>query len=319
MSTNSTIQPTCSFFVHLYMGNCMMLMRHIKINMFVTIVFIGLTIFARSSGQTNEMRKVLGPIQNPLITEASGLAASRQNENVLWVHNDSGDQNRIFALNSTGKHLGIFFIKGAKAIDWEDLAIGPGPLDEYDYLFIGDIGDNNVDRQIKQIYRVVEPEIDANRFPKDSTLTKTEIINFSYPDKNYDAEALMVDPITKDIYVITKCSNNARLYRLAFPQQIKKLNKAEFIGELKMTDVTAADISASGGEILVKTYNDVYYWTRFPGRSLSDVLLNDVPKRLPYVPESQGESIAWHPNSLGYYTTSEEKGGVEAQLIFYKF
>ena len=69
-------------------------------------------------------RSSAGTLQETAITEASGIAASRKNPGVLWVHNDSGDVNRVFALTPAGTHLGIYTITGAGAVDWEDLAIG---------------------------------------------------------------------------------------------------------------------------------------------------------------------------------------------------
>jgi len=38
----------------------------------------------------------LGLINNDSLNEVSGLAASRKNSNVLWTHNDSGDESRVF-------------------------------------------------------------------------------------------------------------------------------------------------------------------------------------------------------------------------------
>ncbi len=50
----------------------------------------------------------LGQLEYEWLNEASGLAASKNNENVLWSHNDSGDDNVIYALNLRGEHLGIY-------------------------------------------------------------------------------------------------------------------------------------------------------------------------------------------------------------------
>ena len=69
----------------------------------------------------------LGQLEYEWLNEASGLAASQKNENVIWSHNDSGDDNVIYALNLRGEHLGIYIIEGADARDWEDIAVGPGP------------------------------------------------------------------------------------------------------------------------------------------------------------------------------------------------
>ncbi|HNT88181.1 MAG TPA: WD40 repeat domain-containing protein, partial [Candidatus Hydrogenedentes bacterium] len=46
--------------------------------------------------------------QWPALTEISGLLDSRQNPGVFWVHNDSGDAPRLYALSHTGEHLGVY-------------------------------------------------------------------------------------------------------------------------------------------------------------------------------------------------------------------
>src|SRR5690606_1795107 len=42
----------------------------------------------------------------PELEEASGLAASRRHAGVLWMHNDSGGEPEVFAVDSTGAVLG---------------------------------------------------------------------------------------------------------------------------------------------------------------------------------------------------------------------
>jgi len=58
----------------------------------------------------------LGLINNDSLNEASGLAASRRNPNILWTHNDSGDENRVFAIDANGNHLGTFLIEGLRLV-----------------------------------------------------------------------------------------------------------------------------------------------------------------------------------------------------------
>ncbi len=48
---------------------------------------------------------VTGNIKSKDITESSGLAAPRCQNNVLWTHNDSGDDAFIFAINTAGDNL----------------------------------------------------------------------------------------------------------------------------------------------------------------------------------------------------------------------
>src|SRR5687767_11357942 len=97
-------------------------------------------------------------LENQSVKESSGIAASRRNNGVLWTHNDSGDGPFIFAFDRQGKHRGVWRIAGAAALDWEDMAVGPGPTRGRSYLYIGDIGDNLKKRGQIIVYRVAEPK-----------------------------------------------------------------------------------------------------------------------------------------------------------------
>src|SRR5438045_5677919 len=61
-----------------------------------------------------------GPVPDAL-TELSGIAASRAQPGVYYVHNDSGDSPRIFALDRAGTELGQLCLAGATNVDWEDI------------------------------------------------------------------------------------------------------------------------------------------------------------------------------------------------------
>jgi hypothetical protein len=194
-----------------------------------------------------------GLIEYDRIKEASGIAASRRNPGVLWTHNDSGDQNRLYALNAKGKHLGAYTIAGVAARDWEDIAIGPGPVEGQPYLYIGDIGDNGREYEYKYIYRVPEPKVDSSQAPVDTTLFGTETIAVFYPRVNHDAEALMVDPLTKNIYILTKGDTSSHVFRAAYPQSLKRGTRLEQVATLRLGWVVGGDVSPSGNEILIKT------------------------------------------------------------------
>ena len=86
----------------------------LKTSFLIFIFSINLTTLAGNDIPEFGDRVDLGLLENDSIREASGIAASRKNADVLWVHNDSGDSNRIFALNTGGKHLGVYKIDGAK-------------------------------------------------------------------------------------------------------------------------------------------------------------------------------------------------------------
>ena len=258
----------------------------------------------------------LGLINNDSLNEVSGLAASRKNSNVLWTHNDSGDENRVFAIDTNGKHLGTFLIEGAEARDWEDIAVGPGPIAGRQYLYIGDIGDNLSQFDIKHIYRVMEPEVNCNQPPIDAILSGVEVISFQYPDGTRDAETLMVDPLTKDIYIVSKRETNVRVYRAPYPQSTTQTITLEYVATLHLNNVVGGDISPSGNEVVLKTYGAIYYW-RKPADEKCWKMFEKDPVSVPYIPEPQGEAVCWSADGLGYYTVSEEPGGIPSHLYFY--
>ncbi len=269
---------------------------------------------------------VAGLVQHDPIREASGLVASRKNPGVLWVHNDSGDAPRLFAMTTTGEHLGVYTITDAEARDWEDMALGPGPEPGQDYLYIGEIGDNRAQYDLKYVYRVPEPVVDATRTqtPIDTTLTGTDTITLRYPEGPSDAETLLVDPLTKDLYILTKRSTQVRVYRAAYPPSTTETIEMEQTATLTLDPVpgasaggqgaVAGDIAPTGLEVLVKTYTSVYYWSRSSG---AEALFAHPSTTLPYVFEPQGEAIAWAADSSGYYTVSEEARSIPATLYFY--
>lgn len=257
-----------------------------------------------------------GLVEYDRIREASGIAASRQNAGVLWTHNDSGGKNRLFALNTKGKHLGVYIIAGIDARDWEDIAIGPGPVEGQHYLYIGNIGDNDRKYEYKYIYRIPEPRVDSSQAPVDTTLFGAETIAVFYPRANYDAEALMVDPLTKDIYILTKGDTSSHVFRAAYPQSIKRGTCLEQVATLPLGWVVGGDISPSGDEILVKTYPAIYYWHRLPEQNFEEAF-KKAPAVLPYIWEPQGEAVGWKADGNGYFTISEELGGIPAHLYFY--
>ncbi|GAB5522583.1 MAG: hypothetical protein Roseis2KO_04550 [Roseivirga sp.] len=252
-----------------------------------------------------------------IIDEASGLAASRSNPLYLWTHNDSGGNPEMYLFTTTGADSGRYELEGVRNVDWEDMTIGPGPDDALTYLMVGDIGDNAAVRDSYAIYRVPEPDLNVIDLPEMATLTNVETIDFVYSDEvSRDAETLMVDPTTKDIYVISKREAQVGVYRLPYPQELTDTDTAEFQGLIPFTNVVAGDISASGDEILIKDYFRVYYW-QVSGTPIYETMTG-TPQRLNYAPEPQGEAIALSADGQTYYTLSELDSSEPATLLSYR-
>lgn len=256
----------------------------------------------------------VGTMEFAAINEASGIAPSRQNPNVLWVHNDSGDTARVFAMTTGGNHLGIYNIIGASAQDWEDMAIGPGPAAGVDYLYLGDIGDNGATRSSITVYRVPEPAVNANQSPVTAGLGGVESIRLQYPDGARDAETLMVDPATRDIYIISKRESLSRIYRAPYPQSTIGTTIMEYKGQLPWGWATGGDISPAGSEIIVRSSGSGSLWVREPGTDLWDALAGTAHS-IPIRSEPQGEAIGFDALGLGYYTVSEN---VHQPIYYYQ-
>ena len=258
---------------------------------------------AVASGQQFLPGVAVGTVANGSVDEASGLSGSRANPGVLWVHNDSGDSARAFAMNTAGDHLGIYNITGAGAWDWEDMAIGPGPA-AGDYLYLGDIGDNYAIRGSIKVYRVPEPAVDPNQSPVTVNLAGAESITLQYPDGARDAETLMVDPLSGDLYVVSKRESQSRVYRAAYPQSTGGTVTMDYLGQLPWGWATGGDISPDGDEILIRGYSNASLWTRGSGQSIWDALAS-APVTVPVASEPQGEAIGFDAVGDGYFTVSE--------------
>ncbi len=260
--------------------------------------------------------QALGTLNNAEINEASGLVASRSLPGTFWTHNDSGDTARIFLLDGKGRYLATFFLKSIRNRDWEDIAMGPGPVPGVNYLYLGEIGDNQSVNDTKYIYRFPEPNLAGMVFPATGLVENAEVFAFQFPNGNRDAETLMVDPASGDVYIATKREPINMLFRLPAPLKPGITDTLEFVTDLPFTVSTGGDISPDGTEILIKNYVEVFYWKKQPGESLAAAFKRP-PVKLPYQAEPQGEAIAWDLNGKGYYTLSEIRMGVRPVLYFY--
>lgn len=248
--------------------------------------------------------KQIGTVQTTLIAEASGIVASRKNPGVLWVHNDSGDAARVYAINIEGKLLGIYRINEAHCNDWEDIAIGPGPVLQREYLYIGDIGDNRAKRPSLTVYRVPEPRIDPNHVLAEMEIGPADPIHLVYPDGSKDAETLMVDPLNGDIYVITKRELFCRVYRVPCPQSVKKPIVMDLVATLPWGLAVGGDISSDGQLVIIRGLYNASMWVRPKGEQLWQVFRTK-QFRLELMQEPQGEGICFDAEGHGYFTIGE--------------
>lgn len=251
----------------------------------------------------NPVPEVLGEVE---ISEASGLAYSINNPGMIWTHNDSGHSNTLYLLDAaSGQIMTRYKIMESRNLDWEDMEISTGPDPQQVYLYIGDIGDNAERRNEYSIYRFREPVFEADHVGKNINLEAEEFssISFVYPDGSHDAEGLMVDPATKDIYVVTKRDIVSTLYVLPYPQNTENLSVAYKVGAFSFREASAASSAMDGSRVLIKNRQEIFYWERQEGEAMHH-MLERTPVKAPYTAEPQGEAICFDPSN-NYFTLSE--------------
>jgi hypothetical protein len=254
------------------------------------------------------------------LLEISGVAASRINPGILYIHNDSGNPNQVYLTDITGADRGTLTITPVGNRDWEDIAVGPGPIAGVNYIYVGDIGDNDSKYSSVFVYRFPEPDLKGQITPFITDISAVDVIKMKYPDGPRNAETLMVDPLTKDILIASKSSNGADIYVAHYPQSITALTTMTPVVHLFFYKATGGDISPDGSEILLRGNEQIWYWKVQAGMSISATLLTQ-PQVAPYANnEPQGEGVGFAADGSGYFTDTEirDHPGKLATISFYK-
>ncbi|MGF7082532.1 hypothetical protein [Mucilaginibacter sp. UYCu711] len=293
-----------------------------KANILIPIIFLlFLGAYARHKYIIHQI-VLSGTLQDKEMNEISGISASGIAKDTYYVHNDSGDTSRFFAISPEGKLLSTIYYKGDPAapqgvFDCEDIAVGPGPVAKKSYVYIADIGDNAANRKYTTIYRIAEQESLLKGGNVNATATP---LHLKYPDGPKDAEAMMIDPQQKLIYIVSKRSDTVKVYTapLVFKANdtvtMTYRTKLFFKGFKPFKWITAADISKDGKQVLVKSYEKIYYWKRKETEPIWETLQRK-PEEPNYQQEKQGEAIGFTADGKGYYTVSE---GVFSPIYYYR-
>ncbi|MFT7520610.1 MAG: hypothetical protein ACI9MC_002760 [Kiritimatiellia bacterium] len=249
----------------------------------------------------------LATVSDQNVVETSGLAASLSHDDVLWAHNDKGDHARIFALGLDGVTQSTVTLRDVQAVDFEDIAVGPGP-DGENYVYVADTGDNDGRRSSSSVYRFEEPELEP------SVVVGVDVLEVVFPDGPVDVEAIMVDPRSGDVLLVSKgVADMSTIYDVGTSTTVQAtLDLGVFPGR---GQVTGADISADGSTIAVRTPTHVFLWSRGVDESVIDAILGEACS-LPIEAEAHGEAVAIAADGSGLYTLGE---GLEQPLWFYRY
>lgn len=260
--------------------------------------------------------RLAGVLIDPQLDEISGLAASRRHANVLWMLDDGGNPERLFAVSTRGERLATLRVEGVTKTDWEDIAAFE--LDGRPYLLIADTGDNGGLRRSLQLHVVEEPARIEN-----ARLHPAWSIAFRWPDGPRDCEAVAVDAKRGEVLLISKKRQPPELFSLPLRPQGTSLQTAKRLGTLAGVpqpdaralqrapqrarldgQVTAADVSPDGRTLAVMTYRWLLLYPRRGEETWADAVAR-VPRfqPLPWLP--QAEALAWSRDGRHLYATGE--------------
>jgi hypothetical protein len=206
------------------------------------------------------------------LNEVSGMTSV--DGEVLWVIEDGGNPDRIFALDTLGNLLRSLEVKQAKNNDWEALC---SDLDGQ--VYIGDFGNNRSERTNLAIYKLPNPSIE-----KGDTITAQEI-RFRYPDqeafpppfsgRRFDAEAFF--HFEGRLYVVTKNQSDpfdgtATVYSVPDqPGEYVAVKEAEFstCPQRSSCRVTDAALSPDGERLVLLGYGKMWVFEDFRTKRFS--------------------------------------------------
>lgn len=238
-------------------------------------------------------------IEDPQITESSGLAASRAHPGIYWTHNDSDDGPYVFAVDSrTGKTVARITMKGVGAPrDVEAISLGPDGN-----LYVGDIGDNlNGSWDHVWIYRFPEP-----KELRDATVRATQF-DVKYADGARNAEALMVHPKTGRVYIASKNEDGGGLYEGPAKLTTGGDNVFRRVGEVPW--VTDGAFSPDGKELVLRSYFSARGYPFANGR-----LGKDYPVESPLLGQSESVTYTADGSALMYGSEGEQSDVVRVDL-----
>lgn len=174
------------------------------------------------------------------ITESSGLAISDVDDALAYTINDSGSAAEVYAVDlATGAVVGVTTLT-VELVDPEALALVDGRL------WIADTGNNVGSRTDQALYSLDEPgRGDARVTPQRHAVEVPRTI---------DVEALLADPRSGDLYLVSKSIAGAQVFALTADGDDFV---AREVASAAIPLVTDGAFSPDGSTVAVLTYTSV--------------------------------------------------------------
>jgi len=254
------------------------------------------------------------------IHESSGIVLSQINSDCFWTHNDSGDAPRLFLVHRDGRTVGRLKVTGAKAIDWEDIALAT--IDGQPKLVVGDIGGNTQRRKNVVLYILSEPVFAIDGLnplaATDATVAVETTLEISFAGGVTNYEGIAFDSTTKSIVIFEKALFGGRVYSVPFPKLPKVVGSAALKEELEATMLgrssipyaCGCDVSSDGKSMVIVTYGTGFMIKRQNNdqgelESWAEALKRE-PLSFPLPKVRQAEAVCFSADSKSIFITSEQ-------------
>lgn len=244
----------------------------------------------------------MAPIENP-VPQVSGLVPG-PTAGTYYGMGDAGTEHELTIFSTDGETFWAQNVKNSTNTDWEDLSEGPCPeaVDADRCVFIGDIGDNDSNRDHVTIW--VVPVSDAEE-------VEAVACPLRYEDLHpRDAEAMFVNA-DGVVRIVTKATQ-AKVFRVprlncdGVPQLMVKEAELSF-----SEPPTGAAVSPDGSQVILRSEHHAWLWEG----CLID--WSAQPKEVPIdAEEPKGEAISLQADGTIVTSTEQKEGSTGPALPF---
>ena len=265
----------------------------------------------------------LGSVEEETLIETSGLAQSKIDNSLFYAINDSGNDPKLFGLDSSGKHLGTWNIDYRPKHDFEDLAAFE--IEGDPYLLVADTGDNLNWRKSQSLLLLKEPSLEG--IGKNLDVVKR--VTFSFLNGHRDIESVAVDESGKAAYIVSKKRIPPEVFRVSLDHEGHQILEA--LGTINSIPApTPLDIDRRGrfgiysslptamdfhsDKAVVLTYKELYLFEKKPDDDWVSAF-SGVPKKIP-LPQIYGLEAVAFAGPQKILLTGERENGRKASEIF---
>jgi hypothetical protein len=207
-------------------------------------------VFFTAAPALADQEAMVSRMANRQIVEASGLAVSATIPDLAYTLNDSNNAPVVYAIKiSTGQTVGRADLSKFKPKDTESLYVDPRGQ-----MWVGDLGDNDHDRNDVSMIVFPEPGLGAHK------ITAAQRFGVKYAGgAKANVEAMLVNPTSGQVFLASKNLEGGpgTVYSLSNLQPGIR-NLATPMNVRIPGEVTDGTFSPDGSLVLLRTYSSVW-------------------------------------------------------------